>query len=240
MPRMFACVWLLLISSLSHAGWLKTEKEIRVELNDIVPLTLDSDADEVKYVFAGKSAKGFREYDPDPKRVLLQILGRSEGTSYLFITGQKGGKLLSPEVVVIIVGNPAPPTPPGPLPPVPPVPPPVPDNPELAAFADKIKTAASVDQWDPERLTQLSTGHYAAADAIVPDTYSKVRAVITAKLQRSLDGVAISPSVKPLLKDSLDSVFAPHPDTYVMTNAEIKVIQSRLRYIGKALEIAAK
>ncbi len=81
-----------------------------------VPVTVD--ADEADYLILGADCDGLREYDPDPKRLRLRVIGYSPGVAFVVVTAQKGGKLLPPTVVKVTFQGPTPP----PVPPVPPGP----------------------------------------------------------------------------------------------------------------------
>jgi hypothetical protein len=86
-----------------------------------VPLTVD--ADEADYLILGADCDGLREYDPDPKKLKLRIIGYSPGVAWVVVNSAKGGKLCPPCVVrVTFEGKPTPP----PEPPAPPIPPPGP------------------------------------------------------------------------------------------------------------------
>ena len=69
----------------------------------------------------------FREYDPDPAKIRLRLIGYAPGKYRLLAVACKTGKLSEFAACVIVVGNPLPPVPPNPpdppRPPDPPIPP---------------------------------------------------------------------------------------------------------------------
>jgi hypothetical protein len=225
----------LCVCGCALAGPIKGPTEITVGVGRLEAVPLEVDGDEITYaILGGDYFGGFREFS-EPKIFRFQVLGYANGTGYIVIGTQKGGKLQPLHTVKVTVGK-------GPQP-IPPTPDPVPidpDSPEVIALANKIASAATFDKWHPDNLKALASGHRQAAETISPDTVQKVRDAIQAKLKLSLSGQQISPTVKPFLKESLDAVFPDRAPTYQVTESELKAIKTRLETIAKALERAAK
>jgi hypothetical protein len=111
-----------LLFAIPAAGQGRGPAEVTVPVGRLASVPVTVDADEADYLILGADCDGLREYDPDPKRLRLRVIGYSPGVAFVVVTAQKGGKLLLATVVkVTFLGTGPTPTPPGPTPP--PVPP---------------------------------------------------------------------------------------------------------------------
>src|SRR5687767_8021146 len=85
---------------------------IEVPVGRLAAVPLEVDADEADYQILGDDLDGLREYDPDPKRLRLRVIGYSSGTAWVVVTSVKGGKLQPAHVVKVkVVGKGPAPTP---------------------------------------------------------------------------------------------------------------------------------
>ena len=99
------CVSCCALIGSAYGNWVKADKEVSVGVFDLAQVPIEVDADEFTYRIIGSCAKAFREYDPNPKKVSLQVLGREDGYAYIVVSGQKGGLLLPLDVIVVKVGK---------------------------------------------------------------------------------------------------------------------------------------
>lgn len=99
--------------------------KVEVKPGRLATVTIDWVGDDLKWV-APEEVDVFREYDPDPKKVRLRLLGYTSGKFRLLAVAAKGGKLSEFAVCQIMVGDEPTPTPPGPTPPGPTPPGPTP------------------------------------------------------------------------------------------------------------------
>lgn len=122
----------LVFCTFSFADVVPTD--ITVPVGRLGLVVVDSGGKPVAYEVVGDNLDCFREYDPDPNKIRLRLVGYSTGTAYIVVgvAQDKSAPLLANCKVTI--GNPpvppvppVPPTPPvPPVPPVPPTPPPIP------------------------------------------------------------------------------------------------------------------
>ncbi len=138
---------LFLFSASALAQGVKGPTEVNVPIGRLAAIPLTVDADESEYVVLGDSMDAMREYDSDPKKLRLRVIGYAPGVSYVVVTSQKGGKLHAPFVVKVTVGNPGPapvpPVPPGPQPGPGPNPAPVPAGKLYVVIVEESRGAAA-------------------------------------------------------------------------------------------------
>jgi hypothetical protein len=108
---------LTLALAVPAAAQVRGPTEVTVPVGRLASVPLTVDADEADYLILGADCDGLREYDPDPKKMRLRVIGYTPGVAFVVVTSQKGGKLQPPAVVKVTFQGP------GPAPPVPPVPP---------------------------------------------------------------------------------------------------------------------
>lgn len=157
---------LALILAAPAVGQVSGPSEVTVPVGRLAPLPLTVEGGQFDYLILGDALDGFREYDPDPKRLRLRIIGYSPGTAWVVVSSFNAGKLQPPFVVkVTVTGAPIPPPPPpDPVPPGPgpgPGPAPVPtgaawvvlvtdqanDSPAVAALIASPRLRKSMSDW---------------------------------------------------------------------------------------------
>lgn len=135
---------LLLFAGFASGQSVNLPPEIKVPVGRLASILIEWDGDEIKWDIPPDLADVFREYDPDPKKVRLKLLGYTAGKARLVALATKAvnkGTAESPKWVAVFsevasctitIGEPVPPIPPGPDPkppdPIPPTPPaPIPE-----------------------------------------------------------------------------------------------------------------
>jgi hypothetical protein len=120
------CLSVVLVLLLSPAAWGQGVQfkpaEAKVPAGRLASVEIEFDGEDVQFA-APPELDAFREYDPDPKKVKLRLLGQEPGT-YRILAVTTKGKKLSPFATFVFVVEGAKPKP-GPVPP--PVPDPKPD-----------------------------------------------------------------------------------------------------------------
>lgn len=126
MSKALSSILMVFACSLA-CGQTKGPETITVPVGRLAAVPIQIEGDEADYIILGNDVDGLREYDPDPKKLRLRVIGYAPGTAFVVVSSQKGGKLQPLFTVKIIIGGgPNPPVPPGPGPgptPVPPDPP---------------------------------------------------------------------------------------------------------------------
>ncbi|HYF01309.1 MAG TPA: hypothetical protein VEJ18_20470 [Planctomycetota bacterium] len=122
---------LALALSLPALAQVKGPAEVVAPIGRLVSIPLTIDADESDFQIFGADLDGMREYDPDPKKLKLRVIGYSNGEGFVVVSSRTGNKLNPLFLCKVIVGKggpaPQPPVPPDPGPgPQPNPPPPVP------------------------------------------------------------------------------------------------------------------
>jgi hypothetical protein len=97
--------------------------ELNVPVGRLAALPLTVEGGEHEYVILGDALDGLREYDPDPKKLKLRVIGYTPGVAYVVVSSTKGGKLQPIFVCKVTVGGVEPGPQPGPKPPPDPKPP---------------------------------------------------------------------------------------------------------------------
>lgn len=147
MRKVFASLFGVLVLAGAVAGQVKGPPEVNVPVGRLASVPLQIDADESDYVILGTDVDAFREYDPDPKKLRLRLIGYAPGTSFVVVATQRAGKLqpLFQVRVVVTGANPVPPVPPVPPGPTPdPTPPPGPTSPAKFVVVIVEETADAV------------------------------------------------------------------------------------------------
>lgn len=120
----------LLVLAAAACAQVKGPTEITVPVGRLAAIPLTIEGDEADYAILGSELDGLREYDPDPKKLRLRVIGYTPGTAFVVVTSAKSGKLQPLFVVKVTVHGQGPqpqPVPPGPGPtPDPPKPDPAP------------------------------------------------------------------------------------------------------------------
>ena len=129
MNRLTRATLLVLVLTGPAAGPVRGPAEVTVPVGRLASVPVTVDADEADYLILGADCDGLREYDPDPKKLRLRVVGYAPGVAFVVVTAQKGGKLLAPTVVKVTFQG----TGPAPIPPPGPTPPPVPPEPKPPA-----------------------------------------------------------------------------------------------------------
>jgi hypothetical protein len=148
-------------------GQVKGPTEVDIVVGRLKQIPLTIEGDESDYKVLGKDVDALREYDPDPKKLKLRVIGYAPGIAYVVIASAKDGKLQPIHTITVTIGGPAPPNPPGPTPPTPPVPP-GPVDP----FVAKLQAAFDKDTSDAAKKAEWKTalrGFYAAMADHVKD-----------------------------------------------------------------------
>ena len=227
-PKTVSAVLVLLAGSLA-CGQVKGPQEITVPVGRLASVPIVLDADESDYVILGSNVDGLREYDPDPRKLRLRVIGYEPGVAYIVVSSQKGGKLQPVYTCVVRVGGgPGP----APVPPVPPVPPPEP----LTPLAQSIKAAAAADGFT--KLKDLAAG-FRACDSLIPraTTIAELQASTTAALLSAVgDMKGKAPTLRTVLGKELDTL----PESGTLT-ADIKAKASAVFItLAKACEGASR
>lgn len=144
MRQAFRAAFLVLAvasTAIAQRPQVKGPAEVNIPIGRLARVPLELEGDEFRYAFLGDDSDAFREYDPDPKRVVLRIVGYTPRVVYVVAYARKGETLGDPFVVKVTIGNPGPPEPiPPPVPPpgpTPPPPTPVKDAAWLIVLADQ-------------------------------------------------------------------------------------------------------
>lgn len=82
---------------------VKGPNEITVPVGRLSAIHLTIEGDEADYAILGSDLDGLREYDPDPKKLRLRVIGYSPGTAFVVVTSTKGGKLQPLFVVKVTI-----------------------------------------------------------------------------------------------------------------------------------------
>ena len=129
-PQALSAMAALFVLAAAACAQVKGPTEITVPVGRLAAIPLTIEGDEADYAILGSELDGLREYDPDPKKLRLRVIGYSPGTAFVVVTSAKGGKLQPLFVVKVTVQGQGPqpqPVPPGPGPtPDPPKPDPTP------------------------------------------------------------------------------------------------------------------
>ena len=156
--RTTAAIILLAIAS-AVSGQVRGPAEVVVPVGRLASIPIVLDADESDYVILGANVDGLREYDPDPRKLRLRVIGYEAGIAYVVVSSQKAGKLQAVYVCKVIVG-----TGPGPVPPVPPNPdPPKPDPPTPVAGKLFVVVIEETRQAVPDRAVWFADRKLEAA-----------------------------------------------------------------------------
>ena len=224
-----SAVLVLCVGSLA-CGQTKGPQEITVPVGRLASVPITLDADESDYVILGSNVDGLREYDPDPRKLRLRVIGYEPGVAYIVVSSQKGGKLQPVYTCVVRVGGgPGP----APVPPVPPVPPPEP----LTPLAKSIKEAAQADGFT--KLKEFADG-FRTCDALInrATTVAELQASTTASLASAVgtEWRGKAPTLKAILSKELSVL----PETGALT-PDVKAMASGVFLsLAKAFEGASR
>jgi len=131
--------------------------KIEVKPGRIASITVEWDGDDIRYT-SSEDLDVFREYDPDPKKVRLRVIGYQTGKYRLVAIASKGGKLSDFATCVVQVGDappPVPPTPPTPPDPPTPLTPPTPPAP-IPADGFRVLMLYDADALDKTPAAQVN------------------------------------------------------------------------------------
>lgn len=239
MSRLSLALCLLLTwAGLSQAQTAEMPAEVKVAVGRMATINVKWDGDDFQYIPFG-DMDCFREYDPDPKVVILRLIGYTAGRYEIAAVVCKGSKMAKPVKCIVIVGNP--PTPPIPPPPVDPVDPPVPPppvNPELkelqAAYNLDLKNSPNASQ----HLTMLAKVYrdsiYIAAEMPQGTTFGDFWTVqANYVVKAGLKGVL--PNTKGYLAKKLDATL-PIKTSKVMTNDDRALVAERMAWAANLLD----
>lgn len=228
----------VMVTAQAFGGWIKTDKEVALSVGRLARVPVEIDADEVEYRILGGNVDGFREYDPDPKKLRLCVLGYENGTAYIVIAGVKGGKLLAPEIIIIKVGGGVPPKPVDPKPDPKPVDPPTPD--ELSEFAKSIQNAAISVNWPKSMLADVALGYEVVAKASKDATNVEKMFSTAQALLKSILGEKnpIPAAVRKVIASEL--TWVPTDGAHEFTAAEKERLTKTFLQIAEACKRASK
>jgi hypothetical protein len=229
-----ASVLVLLIAATCQAQ-TRGPAEINVPVGRLASIPITLDADESDYVILGANIDGLREYDPDPKKLRLRVIGYEPGVAFVVVSSQKGGKLQGLFTVRVVVGAGPGPVPPGPVP-VPPAP--IPPGP-LDPLATAIRDAAKADGFT--KLAALATG-LTTAEAISKSRAQWTVADLSAAWQaamRSAVGGPTPANLRKLLGDALNAAL-PRESEHVLTVDELGKARELILRLAKACSDASK
>ena len=234
MPKTLSavCVWLALACASFGAG-VKGPSEIKIPANRLAVVPLEIDADESEHTVVGVDCDAFREYDPDPKKLRLRVIGYKPTVAWVVVSSAKAGKLQPMHRVQITIGDGPPPVPPTPPTPVDPV------DPELVQLAFVLKNAAVEDSWHPSKLTATAKGYRNAAAKIRVGTVADVFATLKAEMGAALERQDVSPSVYSILEDRMNQSL-PRGRTTPMDQSAIDKAKALFTKLAAALERAAQ
>lgn len=226
-------VAVLALAAIPVAAQVRGPSEITVPVGRLASVPLTIDADEADYTILG-DIDGFREYDPDPKKLKLRVIGYTNGTAYVVVSSQKGGKLQPLLTVVVKVGA-GPPIPPGPLPPDPPVP----GDPLAVA----LKAAAVKDGLPPAKLADLALAF--RVSATLASTWSRTAAEFQTSLAGSVkSAVPVKPpatwAVVQTALAPLEAILPSGQPDKVLSDADRAAVKELLTKLAASLEGAAK
>ena len=122
---LFTLLCFLAAVSCAAGQTVKLPTEVKVAPGRLAAILVEWDGDDLRWDVPPE-LDCFREYDPDPKRVRLRLVGYAPGKYRLLAVSCKAGKLSEFVSCAILVGDAPPPTPPGPQPPGPTPPGPTP------------------------------------------------------------------------------------------------------------------
>jgi hypothetical protein len=103
----------LLLAASAAAQSVKLPDAVTVAPGRLAAVAVEYDGDDVRWRVSS-DLDVFREYDPDPRKIRLRVIGYAPGRYELSAVACKGGKLSDFAACVITVGSPAPPPPPPP------------------------------------------------------------------------------------------------------------------------------
>jgi hypothetical protein len=191
-------VLLALSLALPAAGQVSGPSEITVPVGRLASLPLTVEGGQHEYAVFGADCDAMREYDPDPSKLRLRIIGYSPGQAFVVVSSRKGAKLNPLYVCTVNIGTKPPPGPP-PVPPDPPGPPPKPpatvaawvvmvtdqanDSPDHAAVIASERFRKTLEGWG------LKFKVYDKASQAAKDKgYDRVATVLPALLILDKDG----------------------------------------------------
>src|SRR5262245_35161192 len=113
MKPLFSFTVALLLTASAPAQSVKLPDSVAVTPGRLAAVTVEYDGNDVRWRVSS-DLDVFREYDPDPRRIRLRLIGYAPGRYELSAIACKGGKLSDFAVCIITVGVPTPPPPPPP------------------------------------------------------------------------------------------------------------------------------
>lgn len=163
---------LLLLAGIAHPATGQTVKlpsEVKVAPGRLAAVAVDWDGDDVRWDVPPE-LDCFREYDPDPRKVKLRLIGYTPGRFRLLAVAAKGGKLSEFSTCAVVVEGtpPVPPTPPGPNPPVPPTPP----TPDTLGFVALARTEGGKVPGPARALAKELADNFEAVSAQLAANFS--------------------------------------------------------------------
>lgn len=230
--RLFNATILVALLACPLAAQVRGPSEVSVAVGRLASVPLTVDGDEATYMILGGDVDGFREYDPDPKRLQLRVIGYQPGVAHVVVASQKGGKLQPLAVVKITITGPAPVPPgPGPIPPSP-----IPPAPPADTLATAIGAAAAKDGWPVAKLVDLATRFRAAARVVDGrQTVGDMLGVVAV----ALAGEKTPPNVKAILSTelrALDALLPPADVERTVTDAERSQVKALFIRLATACE----
>jgi len=113
MKRISSLSLTFLLATTASAQSVKLPDAVAVAPGRLAAVTVEYDGDDLRWRVSS-DLDVFREFDPDPRKIRLRLIGYAPGRYELTAVACKGGKLSDFAVCVITVGVPAPPPPPPP------------------------------------------------------------------------------------------------------------------------------
>lgn len=248
--RFLSLAVVLIVGTAIQAQTVKLPDKVDLKAYRIAnPLTVEWDGDSAVVVSGSPEVVAFREYDPDPKILLLRLVGYTQGTYNVSVVVAKNvdGKAIQKVGTMIVTvdgGGPTPPQPPNPPPPAPdddPVDPKDPDYPgEIdTTLVRNIITAAG--NYPKAELKKLGKAHVLVAAVLLNSKNTKVKQVtqLAASAMRDNVSSAVPETLASLLGGELNKVLPRDPDA-IMTAAQVSTLRKKLLSFARALNSAGR
>ena len=193
MKSILTVMWLLLLTGLVSAQSIKAPSEVKGEKARLISVPIEYEGDVFEYdVCSGVDA--FREYDPDPKKILLRVLAYADGEYTIVCFTAKGPKSAKAKIKISVGASPTPnPTPdpnPSPTPP---------DDGALGLSKASREGAAKVDAASRKTYAKaLAAANKSLAAKIAAGAYTESAAILEDWRQANRTALGEKPSPAPL------------------------------------------
>lgn len=180
----------VLAAAPAQAQTVTIDQRVVVPVGRLTTVKANYDGDDFKYT-ADPQLDVFREYDPDPKVVVIRAIGYKEGVYQIKAVTCKGSKLSEFAVCTVVVGSPKPPDPT----PVPPTPTPVPPDGEYGLVKASRDGYAKVTA-DRHLVDLLAAAQRAHASAVAAGAFKDAAAILDGWRAANNQAVSSSPTGK--------------------------------------------